>query len=362
MTVSDIDTARLESYLRDELGIDVVETELLSNKLNLSIGITTADEGLAYVLRRPNELRQTSLFNDLSQEYRVLQQLDDTTVPTQLPVAFCEDESVIGDAFLVTTYLDGATVPLGTDLPEGFQTPEGRGHVATSLIDTLADIHTLEVDPFDEFLYRRRPLEQVARASERLDEATSVIGRDFPTLRGVGDWLRENAPDDGPTALVHGDYRPGNVLFREGADSAITGVLDWETAMVGDPLTEMGYLLLRWRNDGDPTLSLDDLEARASGGETIGELRELNEHGLCPFSAKPGSPTRRELVDRYENATGIPYEHDRFYRAHAAFMLATVWADIHRRRIADGSPTDEVLYVDYMAKVADSIVTGEFDL
>lgn len=356
-----IDTGRLRSYLREELAIDVVDIELLSNKLNLSLGVTTAEEGRAYVLRRPNELRKTSLFNDLDQEYRVLQDLENTAVPTQSPVAFCEDESVIGDPFLVTTYLAGTTVPLGTDLPERVRTPEGRAGVATDLIETLGEIHTLEVGPFDEYLYRRRPLEQVARASERLDEATSVIGRDFPTLRGVGDWLRENAPDDGETTLVHGDYRPGNVLFGE-ERSVLTGVLDWETAMVGDPLTEVGYLLLRWRDDGDPTFSLDELEARASGGETIEELRELNENGLCPFSARPGSPSRRELVDRYEAATGIRYDHDRFYRAHAAFMLAAVWADIHRRRMEDGVASDKALYVDYMAMVAESIVDGDFEL
>lgn len=362
MTEADIDTARLESYLGEELGIDVVGTELLSNKLNLSIGISTEADGLAYVLRRPNELRQTSLFNDLDQEYRVLQQLDDAAVPTQSPVAFCADESVIGDSFLITTYLDGATVPLGTDLPGRFRTPKARARVAADLIGTLAEIHALKVDPFDEFLYRRRPLEQVARASERLDVATSVTGREFPALRSVERWLRENAPSNGPTALVHGDYRPGNVLFDGDDTPEITGVLDWETAMVGDPLTELGYLLLRWRDDGDPRPSLDDLETRGADEETIDELRELNDYGLCPFSAKSGSPTRGELVDRYEAATGIDVDDGRFYVAHAAFMLATVWADLYRRQVEDGEDSDNGLYADYMSTFAESIVSGDFEI
>lgn len=362
MTQADIDIARLESYLSEELGIDVAETRLLSNKLNLSIGISTEADGLAYVLRRPNELRQTSLFNDLDQEYQALQQLDGTAVPTQSPVAFCEDESVIGDPFLITTYLDGATVPLGTDLPDRFRNPDARARVANDLIDTLAEIHTLEVDQFDEFLYRRRPLEQVARASERLDAAANVIGREFSTLRSVETWLRENAPSNGPTALVHGDYRPGNVLFGGEDAPEITGVLDWETAMVGDPLTELGYLLLRWRDEGDPTPSIEGLQAEYANEEIIAELREQNENGLCPFSANPGSPSRQELVARYEDVTGIPVENERFYLAHAAFMLAAVWADLHRRRMEDTGDSDKGPYVDYMSMLAESIISGEFPL
>ena len=359
---TDIDTAALESYLSAELDVGVVETTVLHDGLNLSVAISTEDEERAYVLRRPNKLRHTDLFNDLEQEYRVLQRLDDTSIDAPVPVAFCDDESILGDRFFVVTHLDGVEVPLGSDLPERFQNPTSRKRVANLLIDTLAEIHSLDIGPFEEICERRTPREQVAHATERLDEATSVTGRELPTLRSVGDWLLQNAPSDPQTTLTHGDFRPGNVLFAGTDRPEITGVLDWETTFLGDPLTELGYLLLRWRDEGDPTPSLDELEARYSNEDTIRDLKEVNENGLAPFTAKPGSPSRRELVARYEDETGISFENERFYRAHAAFMLATVWEDLHRYQIEAGEEYDWEPNIDYVSMIAESIVSGEFQL
>ena len=359
---ADVDAAELEAYLAEALGATVTGTEVLSDGLNLILAISTEEDGRAYVLHRPNKLRHTALFNDLEREYGVLERLRDASIPTQTPVLFCDDESVLGDSFFVTTHLDGETIPLGSDLPERFRNAESRGRVADLVVDTLAGIHSLDVEPFEDVCERVTPLKQVARAMDRLDAARDVTGRELPTLRAVGDWLRENAPAEREATLVHGDFRPGNVLLSGRDRPEITGVLDWETAMLGDPLTEVGYLLLRWRDDGDPTPALDELEARYSDGDAIRRLREANANGLSPFTAKRGSPTRRALVARYEDATGIAFENERFYRAHAAFMLATVWEDLHRYRIEAGEESDFEPLVDYMSLIGESIASGELPL
>lgn len=181
-------------------------------------------------------------------------------------------------------------------------------------------------------------------------------------MRSVADWLLEHAPDDPATALVHGDFRPGNLLYADASTPRVTGVLDWETATLGDPLTDLGYLLLRWRDEGDPTPSIDELESRYGASESIEQLRARNEDGMAPFTAKAGSPTRRELVDRYETATGFAFEHDRFYRAHGALMLAAIWEDFHRLRVEADEPSDWPPHVDYVAMLADSIVGGDLEL
>jgi len=204
--------------------------------------------------------------------------------------------------------------------------------------------------------------EQVARAADRLAEVTHETGEQFPTLRRVGEWLRANAPEESETTLVHGDYRPGNILFAGAERPRITGVLDWESAKLGDPLTELAYLLLRWRDEGDPTPSLASIEDRYDNEAMLQELREDNERGLAPFTARPGSPSREEFVSRYEKRTGIPYENDLFYRTYAAFSLAMVWADLHRHQLAAGEPSDYPPLVAYMAELADSIRRGEFAL
>lgn len=356
------DTAGLESYLTTELRGDVTGTEVLHDGLNLIVAISTAEDDEAYVLRRPNKLRDANYMNGLKREYEVMERLHDAAVDTPEPVLYCDDDSILGEPFFVMTHLDGVAVPLGSDLPEQFQDPESRERVANQLVETLAGVHSADVEPFEGVCERLTPREQVVRATDRLDEATSVTGRELPTLRSVADWLRQNAPTDSETTLVHGDFRPGNVLFADRRRPEITGVLDWETAMLGDPLTELGYLLLRWRDDGDPTPSLDELEARYSNEDAIAYLREVNENGLAPFTAKPGSPNRREVVARYEEKTGIAFENERFYRALAPFLLATVWEDLHRHQIETGGETERKPHIDYMSMLAESVVSGEFQL
>jgi aminoglycoside phosphotransferase (APT) family kinase protein len=357
---AELDTAALETFLAREFDADVTGAEVLHDGLNLSVAISTAETGRAFVLRRPNKFRQRASFNGVPQEYGVLDRLRDTPIDAPEPVLVCEDDSVLGDPFLVMTYLEGEPVPLGDDLPERFRAPAARRQVATALVDTLADLHTVDVAPFADVCDRRPVGDQVAGIVDQFDEATSVTRHDHDALWRVADWLRDHAPSDTRTALVHGDYRPGNVLFAGRDEPEIGGVLDWETAFLGDPLAELGYLLLRWRDDGDPTPSLDELDTRHADEDVLADLEAINERGLAPFTSDPGSPSRRALVARYEERTGRAFEHDRFYRALAAFVLATVWEDLQRHEIEAGGASTRDPYVEYLSAIATSIVDGEF--
>lgn len=360
-TVDDLDTAALESALSAELGQDVTGVGVLGDGVNLVLSISTGNGGDPYVLRCPNKLRHTELFNDLDREYRLIERLQFTPIPTPDPVLFCEDESILGGPFFLTTHLEGDPFPWSEDLPERYRNPGARERIGVHLIETLAEIHSLSVGRFEGVCDHDTPLDIVDQASARLDVATGVTGQEVPGLRAVEEWLRDNAPPKSETRLVHGDYRPGNVLFAGAERPEITGVIDWEAALLGDPLTELGYFLLDWRDPGDPILPLDDLDARYSD-EAMQGVRAMNERGHSPFTANPGSPTRGELVDRYEELTGLVFEHDRFYRAHAAFMLATVWADLHRHQVEAGAATGWDPSIDYMGMVARAIIDGEYPL
>ncbi|WP_410766028.1 phosphotransferase family protein [Haloferax sp. DFSO60] len=356
-----IDVSRLKSYLAGELGVEVTGVRLLDDKLNVMLAISTADEEDAFVLRRPNRLRYTNLFGDLRQEYETLQRLETTTIPTQTPVLFCEDESVLGEPFFVATYLDGETIPVGADLPERFQNPTAREQVATGFIDLLAELHSLDTGPFEDVCNHRSPRDQLARASDRLDEAASVTAHDFSSLRRIALWLRSNAPSKPKTTLVHGDFGPSNIVFTGESRPEFAAVIDWETAYLGDPLTELGYFCLYWRDDDDPALPLDDLEAKYAEKGGLDNVRDLDEYGFTPFSTKSGSPTRHELIDRYEQRSGIDFDHKRFYHAYSAFMLATVWADLDRHDVEAGSDATRGALIDYMSFVADAVIRGDFD-
>ncbi len=359
----DAAAGELRSVLSAELDEAVVDVEEVADGLNLILAIATESDDQAYVLRRPNKLRHTGYLNELEREYAVMERLADTPIPVPEPVLYSDDESILEAPFFVMTALDGEVIPLGATLPARFQNPSARKRVATHLIDTLAEIHAVPTEPFADIVKHVDPREQVERSVERLDEAKPVTGRDNETLRSVADWLLENAPTDPTTTLLHGDFRPGNVLFAGTDDPTLTGVIDWETALLGEPLTELGYVLLRWRDDEDPTPSVAELAARyPNQDDAIDHLRTVNEDGLSPFTANAGSPTRRELVARYENVTGRSFEHDRFYRAHAAMMLATVWEDLHRHALEAGIESDWEPYIDYVASFGDRIVRGDVPL
>jgi aminoglycoside phosphotransferase (APT) family kinase protein len=364
MSVPNVPRSELEAYLSAELDEEVTDTWLLDGALNTMVAVATETADPAYVVRKPTGMRDSELFVDLECEYAVLERLADTAVPAPKPALYCDDESVLGDEFIVTEFLDGETVPVGSRLPERFRTPTAREQVGERLVDALADLHSVDADRFAVVCERVTPRQQVERAVDRLEQATDTSGRDVPELRRVADWLRDNAPADSDTAtaLVHGDYKTGNVFLAETEEPDVVGVFDWETAMLGDPRTELGYFLFYWRDAGDPTPDVDALADRYDSEDAIFDLRQTNDHGFYRFSSRSGSPTRRELVARWEERTGLDFDHQRFHRALAAFGLATVWEDIHSRQVDADGESDWPPLLDYTASMTASIVDGEFPL
>jgi aminoglycoside phosphotransferase (APT) family kinase protein len=101
-------------------------------------------------------------------------------------------------------------------------------------------------------------------------------------VEAVGGWLEEHVPRDGRLAVVHGDYRLGNVMYAARGPARIVALLDWELATLGDPLADLGYLLATFAEPGD---DLADPLFR-----------------LGTLTAGPGHPGRHELAARYREA------------------------------------------------------------
>ena len=89
-----------------------------------------------------------------------------------------------------------------------------------------------------------------------------------PELDYVLAWLRRTAPATEKIVLVHGDFKPGNALIL---GEQITAKLDWETAHLGDPLEDLGWVTNPVRK---------------------------REHQI------PGDWERRQIVDAYSALTG----------------------------------------------------------
>ncbi len=357
-----VETERLRSYLTDRLGEQVVDTAVLAEGLNRVIRIETADDPRAYVLRQPKESRDGAGFVDLRTEHAVLDRLEDTEIQAPAPVQFYADESILGGPFSVIEYVPGE--PLGWDapLPAGHREARSRDRVGQLLTDGLAKLHRAETDRFAEVCERVPLREQLDRAAQQFETAASAAGHDPVRLRGVLDWLEETVPDRPATALTHGDYKPDNVLFSWIGDPSVAAVIDWETAKLRDPRTELGYLLFYWRETGDPSPDVESVTA-GHGDSVTSEIRERERRGFWPFTGRPGSPTRRALVERWEQRTGEDYEDDRFYRAYGAFMLATVWEELYAAALERGEDaTGWAAHIEYVGALAEAIRDGDLPL
>ena len=81
-------------------------------------------------------------------------------------------------------------------------------------------------------------------------------------------WLADHAPADVAPALVHGDFRNGNLMVDLQAEGgALVGVLDWELAHLGDAMADLGWIAVNAWRFGQP--------GRPVGG--FGQWHELYE-------------------------------------------------------------------------------------
>jgi aminoglycoside phosphotransferase (APT) family kinase protein len=118
--------------------------------------------------------------------------------------------------------------------------PERR-ELAERIYDQLAAIHRVDWRQLDV----AGPLRDPGRAAAQSavdhweGELRRVQLEPEPELAFVLHWLRRKAPVNEVTTLVHGDFKPGNVLLREGQ---VTAVLDWETVHLGDPHEDLGWV------------------------------------------------------------------------------------------------------------------------
>jgi aminoglycoside phosphotransferase (APT) family kinase protein len=118
---------------------------------------------------------------------------------------------------------------------------ETRLGLARHLYGLLARIHLIDWQSLDLGHVLEDPGPNAAlRAVDHWEfELQRVQLEPEPELAVVITWLRANAPISPRTVLVHGDFKPGNVLLE---GDQVTVILDWETAHLGDPHEDLGWV------------------------------------------------------------------------------------------------------------------------
>jgi aminoglycoside phosphotransferase (APT) family kinase protein len=268
----------------------------------------------SYVLRKkpPGELLPSA--HAVDREYRVISALAGSAVPVPATYLLCTDATVIGQMFYVMDYVPGRVIA-DPQLPGC--APAGRAAMYESMVAALGNLHALDYAAIGLSDFGR-PSAYVARQVARWSaqyEASRLD--DLAAMDQLIEWLPKLNPDDDQAAIVHGDFRPGNVIFA--ADNArVIAVLDWELSTIGHPLADLAYFLMPYRLD------------------TIGTTNGLKGADLQSL----GIPSEQALLETYARSAGLGTvpEID-FYAAFAMFRLAAILAGVLRRGV-DGNAAD----------------------
>jgi aminoglycoside phosphotransferase (APT) family kinase protein len=315
----ELDLKAIEPFLKDNIaGLEgpISVKQFPSGYSNLTYLVRIGEQEL--VLRRPPFGRKAKTAHDMGREYRVLKALNPVFPYCPKPLAFTEDESIIGCPFYVMERLHG--IILRKKFPEGLDLDADQ---MRSLCENLLDVHC-QLHSID---YKEIGLEgfgkpegyvrrQVAGWSERYRAAHTP---DAPAFDGVIQWLHDRTPPDfSRPAVIHNDFKFNNVVLSPDNFLKIVGVLDWEMATIGDPLLDLGCSLGYWVQSDDPA----DFQAA----------------GTLPTNL-PGALTRGEMVKRYSEKTGTPIHDFDFYLCFGFFRLAVIAQQIYYR-FYHGQTTD----------------------
>ena len=184
----------------------------------------------------------TLLSTDRKREFAVLKALDATSVPAPKAHWVDYDGRWLGGPSLVMDRMPGTCDYLALN---GDRPLEARLNLARAFSDLMARIHAVDWRDGGLGAVLEVPTGAPSRAELAHWEAEyrRVRLEPHPELDYVLAWMRDGAPQAEAIVLVHGDFKPGNALIAgENAGEHISAKLDWETAHLGDPLEDLGWV------------------------------------------------------------------------------------------------------------------------
>ena len=279
-----------------------------------------------YVLRRKPPGKLLPSAHAVDREFRVLGALASSEVPVARPLHLCTDESVIGSMFYVMDFVPG---PIFWDpaMPE-ITAPERAARYA-AVLDALIALSRLDVDALGLADYGKPGnyfARQVSRWSEQYRASATERLEAMETLIA---WLPAAVPpDDGRVALVHGDFRIDNLIWRE--DSARIGaIVDWELSTLGHPLADFAYFCMALRLPRNPVLP-------GLAGIERGAL---------------GIPDESAMIDRFAAGSGLdPRAHWNFLLAFHFFRLAAIAQGVLKRALQGNASSERAMQAGAMTR------------
>jgi aminoglycoside phosphotransferase (APT) family kinase protein len=262
------------------------------------------------VVRRPPFGTKAKSAHSMIREYRIMTALKPVFPAVPETLYYTDDESVIGAEFYVMKRVEGHVIKSAIPAGWGFDKARTRT-LCTNFWQTFIDLHQVDIEEAG-LLDFGKPEGYTARQihgwNGRFRNARTP---DVDEFSDVQQWLEQNIPaESGRHSVLHGDYRIDNVIFDRQDPTHVLAVLDWEICALGDPLMDLGNALAYWLQSDDPNL-----------------LKGL----VMQPSDAPGMMTRREILDMYQDRTGIDTSDFTFYTVYGYFRNAVILQQIYYR-------------------------------
>jgi aminoglycoside phosphotransferase (APT) family kinase protein len=276
---------------------------------NLTYRVSDAS-GRRWALRRPPLGKRLGSAHDMAREHKVVAALGPTEVPVAPVVGICEDDSVNGAPFYVMEFVDGPILR-GLAEADAFPDEDDRRAIGERVVDTLVAIHAVDPDRAGLGDLGRKE-DYVARQLRRWQgQWEKSKTRELEAIDRVHERLAARIPAQGPATIVHGDYRLDNMILT--AAGEVAAVVDWELCTLGDPLADVGLLMVYWPERGEETIALGQ-----------------------PANLAPGFPTRQELAGRYSERSSRDLADLDFFVALGYWKLAIILEGVYARYAAGG--------------------------
>ncbi len=262
-----------------------------------------------YVLRRPPFGVNIKSGHDMSREYTILSALNGSYDKAPKPILFERKAGVLDAPFYLMERVEGTILRGGTPAEE-LPSKEQFKSLSENFVSTLVELHKLD--------YKAIGLESLGSPKGYATRQVEGWGKRYQksktsevkSMEKTALWLSKNIPTSSGASLIHNDFKYDNLVLTPDEELNIKAVLDWEMTTLGDPLMDLGTSLGYWVHETDP---------------------DFIAQNQLSLTAKPGNPSRGEIVSFYEQKSGKTVDNIEFYFVFGVFKIAVIVQQIFYR-------------------------------
>ncbi|MBY0402044.1 phosphotransferase family protein [Myxococcota bacterium] len=270
--------------------------------------LTLVERGDArMVMRKPPISAVADRVEGMRREHRLAQALAGSEVPHPRYLAGSDDAAILGMPFFLMEAIDGWSPVAGGSWESPYDVDFAARHgIGLELARGAASMARFDWKGHGLEGFGRPDNFHERQVDRWLAYYARIRCRELPGLDEAAVWLRGHTPRHWTPGLMHGDYQLANVMFAHGAPAKLLAIIDWEMATIGDPLLDLGWVLVAW-------------------GPEAADMQHAG------FMQAPGLPTRDEMLAHYEKHSGRSTESIDYYVVLARWKLGIVLEQSYSR-------------------------------